>query len=353
MRILLTLIFYVLTSFSLRAEILSATTTGRTVNTGINQELLTKRATANAIENFLLHNGAKIKAITIVEDGEIAFDQIRINSEHRLLGFDIMQHKATTEYTEVTLKVYYGKIGPSQPCRDRKKLGIQLTGITANLSPNAPAFLIHMKKSLHEGIKNLAADMEFVAIENGPGSVGQSKFAFDYATLAAAQTTNRETVNADTLAIKLQIMQANDANQINVNFHTSSSNKKLEKDIATVTTNTELSMLAAPLFVNRVPRSRSEVMSDLLTPYLNEFSEVINRITCEPVSTPLVKQGNQYRVKIGSRDGVNKNSIFLFENGQTSGFGVRKLLKTETQLIPLQSIFPVEPEDGALLYLVK
>ena len=141
---------------------MSATTTGRTINTGINQELLTKRATANAIENFLLHNGAKIKAITIVEDGEIAFDQIRINSEHRLLGFDILQHETTTEYTEVALKVYYGKIGPSQQCRDRNKLGIQLTGITANLSPYAPAFLIHIKKSLHEGIKNLAAEMEFV-----------------------------------------------------------------------------------------------------------------------------------------------------------------------------------------------
>ena len=139
----------------------------------------------------MLHNGAKIKAITIVEDGEIAFDQIRINTEHRLLGFDILQHKTTTEYTEVSLKVYYGKIGPSQQCRDRNKLGIQLTGITANLSPNVPAFLIHIKKSLNEGIKNLAAEMEFVTIEDGPGSVGQSKFAFDYATLAAAQTTKR------------------------------------------------------------------------------------------------------------------------------------------------------------------
>ena len=353
MRIILTLIFYVLTSLSLRAEILSATTTGRTINTGINQELLTKRATANAIENFLLHNGAKIKAITIVEDGEIAFDQIRINSEHRLLGFDILQHETTTEYTEVALKVYYGKIGPSQQCRDRNKLGIQLTGVTANLSPYAPAFLIHIKKSLHEGIKNLAAEMEFVTIEGGPGSVGQSKFAFDYATLAAAQTTKRETVNADTLAIKLEIMQVNGANQVNVNFHTSSSNKKLETDIGVMTTSTELSMLAPPIFVNRVPRSRREVMSDLLTPYLNELSKVLNRISCEPVSTTLVKEGNLYRVKIGSKDGVNKNSIFLFENGQTSGFGVRKLLETETQLIPLQSIFPVEPQDGALLYLVK
>ena len=353
MRIFLTLIFYVLTSFSLRAEILSATTTGRTINTGINQELLTKRATANAIENFLLHNGAKIKAITIVEDGEIAFDQIRINTEHRLLGFDILQHKASTEYTEVTLKVYYGKIGPSQQCRDRKKLGIRLTGVTANLAPNAPAFLIHIKKSLHEGIKNLGADMEFVTIENGPSSVGQSKFAFDYATLAAAQTTKRETVNADTLAIKLEIMQVNGANQVNVNFHTSSSNNKLETDIGVMTTSTELSMLAPPFFINRVPRSRREVMSELLTPYLHELSKVLNRISCEPVSTTLVKEGNQYRVKIGSKNGVNKNSIFLFENGQTSGFGVRKLLETETQLIPLQSIFPVEPKDGALLYLVK
>jgi hypothetical protein len=353
MRIFLTLIFYVLTSFSLRAEILSATTTGRTINTGINQELLTKRATANAIENFLLHNGAKIKAITIVEDGEIAFDQIRINTEHRLLGFDILQHKASTEYTEVTLKVYYGKIGPSQQCRDRKKLGIRLTGVTANLAPNAPAFLIHIKKSLHEGIKNLGADMEFVTIENGPSSVGQSKFAFDYNILAAAQTTKRETVNADTLAIKLEIMQVNGANQVNVNFHTSSSNKKLETDIGIVTANTELSMLAPPFFINRVPRSRREVMSELLTPYLHELSKVLNRISCEPVSTTLVKEGNQYRVKIGSKNGVNKNSIFLFENGQTSGFGVRKLLETETQLIPLQSIFPVEPKDGALLYLVK
>ena len=332
---------------------LSATTTGLTLNTGINQELLTKRATANAIENFLLHNGAKIKAITIVEDGEIAFDQIRINTEHRLLGFDILKHHATTEYTEVTLKVYYGKIGPSQPCRDRKKLGIQLTGVTANLSYNAPAFLINIQKSLHEGIKNLAADMEFVTIEEGSGSAGQSNFAFDYATLASAQTTKRETVNADTLAIKLQIIQVNGADQINVNFHTSSSNKKLEKDIGIVTTNTEISTLAAPFFINRVPRSRRDVISELLTPYLNELSKVLNRISCEPVSTPLVKEGNQYRVKIGSKGGVNKNSIFLFENGQTSGFGVRKLLKTETQLIPLQSIFPVEPKDGALLYLVK
>ena len=353
MRILLTLIFYLLTSFSLRAEMLSATTTGLTLNTGINQELLTKRATANAIENFLLHNGAKIKAITIVEDGEIAFDQIRINSEHRLLGFDILKHHATTEYTEVTLKVYYGKIGPSQPCRDRKKLGIQLTGVTANLSYNAPAFLINIQKSLHEGIKNLAADMEFVTIEEGSGSAGQSNFAFDYATLASAQTTKRETVNADTLAIKLQIIQVNGADQINVNFHTSSSNKKLEKDIGIVTTNTEISTLAAPFFINRVPRSRRDVISELLTPYLNELSKVLNRVSCEPVSTNLVKEGNQYRVKIGSKDGVNKNSIFLFENGQTSGFGVKKLLETETQLIPLQSIFPVEPKDGALLYLVK
>ena len=353
MKILLVIIFYVLTSFSVKAEVLSATATGRTINTGIERELLTKRATANAIENFLLHNGAKIKSITIVEDGEIAFDQIRINTEHRLLGFDILRHETTEAYTEVTLRVYYGNISPSHQCRDRKNLEIQLTGVTANLSPSAPAFLIHINKHLHEGVKDLSANMGFLKLEDSSGSVVQSEFALDYAALAAAQNINREIITSDTLSIHAKVTQVTSNDQINVQFYTTSSNKKLEKQIGTVATNANISMLSAPLFISKVPRPRTEVISDLINPYLMELNNVLTQLSCEPVSTTLRKEGNKYRVEIGSQDGVNKGSVFLFENGLTSGFGVKKLYKHEAYLIPLQTIFPVEPTDGALLYLVK
>jgi len=353
MRIILALIIYAVTTLHLHAEVLSKHVKGRTINTGVAQELLTKRATANAIENFLLQNGAKIKAITIVDDGEIAFDQIRINSEHRLLGFDILQHRAKDEYTEVELNVYYGTIDPSDECRDRKEIDLLLAGVTVNLSPYAPAFLVQIKKYLHDGLIDITANLDFLTLESGSGSENNSEFAFDYATLAAAQIIKDEINAKETLTIKVKVKHVNSADYVSVNFYTSSSNKKIETEIGVVTTNTQISMLAAPLFIQKVPRPRNEVIADLLTPYLVHLSNVLKRISCEPPSTTLRKEGNQYRVEIGAQDGVNKNSVFLFEDGQTSGFGVKTLSEHQTYLIPLQSIFPVEPTDGALLYVIK
>jgi len=205
MKSLLVFIFYVLMSFSLQAEVLSTTATGRSINTGIAQELLTKRASANAIENFMLQNGAEIKSITIVEEGEIAFDQIRINTEHRLLGFDILRHETTKEYTEVTLKVYYGSIDPSQQCRDKKNLDIQLTGVTTNLSPYAPAFLARIDKHLHGGIKDLSANMGFLELEDSAVPVVKPEFALDYAALTSAQNITREIITSDTLSVHVKV----------------------------------------------------------------------------------------------------------------------------------------------------
>ena len=353
MKILLVFIFYVSTSYALRAEVLSATAIGRTINTGIEQELLTKRAKANALENFLLHNGAKIQSITIVEEGEIAFDQIRLNTEHRLLGFDVLQHKKTKEYTEVTLKVYYGNIDASQQCRDRNKLEIQFTGVTADVSPYAPAFLIQINKHLHQGIKNLSKNMDFLKMVDSSASVGRLEFALDYAALAAAQNISKEIITSDTLSVNVKVTHVSSSDEISVHFHTSSSNKKLERIIGTVSTNANISVLSAPLFISKVPRPRTEVFADLINPYLNELNDAFTQLSCEPISTTLRKEGDQYRVEIGSQDGVRKSSVFLFENGLTSGFGVKKLLKNETHLIPLQTIFPLEPTDGASLYLVK
>lgn len=353
MRVFFVLIFYTLTTLPLRAEILSATATGRTMNTGIEQEFLTQRATANAIENFLLHNGAEIKAITIVEDGEIAFDQIRVNSEHRLLGFDTLQYEATEEYTEVKLNIYYGKIGSAHQCRDRKNLEITLTGVTADVSPSAPAFLVSTKKYLHEGIEDLTKNMGFVNLEYKPSPATKTEFKLDYNVLASAQNTTERTTTKDTVSIKLEVMQDSPTGQVNMKFYTASSNNILERKMGTVATNAEIYALSAQLLLRKAPRPRTDVISDLLTPYLNKFSEVLKQISCEPISTALIKEGDQYRVEIGSRDGVTKSSVFLFENGPTSGFGVRKLFLNETQLVPLQSIFPVEPKDGASLYLVK
>ena len=353
MRIILALIIYAVTTLNLQAEVLSKHVKGRTINTGVAQELLTKRATANAIENFLLQNGAKIKAITIVDDGEIAFDQIRINSEHRLLGFDILQHRAKDEYTEVELNVYYGTIDPSDECRDRQEIDLLLSGVTVNLSPYAPAFLVQIKKYLHDGLIDITANLDFLTLESGSGSENNSEFAFDYATLAAAQNITDDVKTKETLTINVHIMHETSANEVSVNFHTSSSNKKIEKEIGVVTTNSQISVLSAPSLIQNVPRYRNDVISDLVSPYLIELSKVLKRISCEPVSTTLRKEGNQYRVEIGAQDGVNKNSVFLFEDGQTSGFGVKTLSKHQTYLIPLQSIFPVDPKDGASLYVIK
>jgi hypothetical protein len=353
MRIIFVLIFYVITTVHSQAEVLSKHVTGRAINTGVAQELLTKRATANALENFLLQNGAKIKAITIVEDGAIAFDQIRINSEHRLLGFDLVQQQTSKDYTEVKLNVYYGTIDPSDECRDRQEIDMLLAGVTVNLSPHAPAYLVNIKKYLLEGLADITAKLDFVKLERDSTSVSNTEFAFDYATLAAAQIIKDEINAKETLTINVKVKQVNSADHVSVNFYTSSSNKKIETETGVVTTNAEISMLAAPLFTQNVPRPRNEVIADLLTPYLIHLSKVFKRISCEPVSTTLRKEGNQYRVEIGAQDGVNKNSVFLFEDGQTSGFGVKTLSKHQTYLIPLQSIFPVEPTDGALLYVIK
>ena len=353
MRIIFVLIFYVASTLPLRAEVLSAHVTGRTLNTGVSQELLIKRATANAIENFLLQNGAKIKAITIVENGEIAFDQIRINSEHRLLGFDTLQHRSTKEYTEVKLNVYYGKIVHSTQCRDRQKFEFMFTGVKTNLSPDAPAFLVNIKKFLHDGIIDISANLDFVQLEYRSASINQPEFDLDYATIAAAQNIAKATKPKSTLTINVKVSQVNSSDRVKANFYTSSSNRKLDSEIGIVSTNVELSVLSAPLFIKKVPRARNEVILDLITPYLTELRKVLNRISCEPVSTFLKKDGNQYRVDIGSQDGVNKNTVFLLEHDQTAGFAVGELFKNETHLIPLQSIFPFEPQDGASLYLIK
>lgn len=350
-------IFITLTALNLamaaQAEVLIANVKGRAINTGISSELLGMRATANAIENFLLQNGSNLKSITIVENGKLAFDQIRINSEHRILGIDVTSRLSNEEYTEVNLTLYYGQIDHREACADRQPIKLKLSGIQTKISPQTPAFFINFGPQLENNLRSIEAQLDFFRLDFNERDNGQPSFQLDYSALTQSPSVAKRPTNHELLDISVEISYDSRKDSVEARFITTSENINLTDKLDTVVSQANLKDFKQPLLLARTPKSREDVIEELILPYVKSLESALKATSCEPLKTKLIKKGTQYSVALGKNSGVSKTSIFLLQDGGTTGFIVKHVHDDRTDLIPLQGVFPREPQQGHMVYLVK
>ena len=336
-----------------QAEVLTANVKGRAINTGVSSEVLGMRATANAIENFLLQNGSNLKSVTIVENGKLAFDQIRVNSEHRIFGLDITAQLSNEEYTEVSLTIYYGQIDQREACADRQPIKLKLSGIKTKISPQTPAFFINFGPQLENSLRGIEAQLDFLRLDFKETDNGQSSFQLDYSALTQSPSIAKQPNNHDLLDISVEISYDSRKDAVEARFITTSANINLTDKLNTIVSKASLKDFKQPLLLARTPKSREEIIEELISPYVKSFENALKATSCEPLKTKLIKKGTQYSVALGKNNGVSKASIFLLHNGGTTGFIVKQVYDHKTDLIPLQGVFPHEPQQGHMVYLVK
>ena len=346
----------------LAAEVQTAVVSGMAYDTGVSTDLSQKRAIADALENFLLQNGAKFSSLTIMDNGVIKLDQLKVSSEARVLGFNVINEKVEGDKFTVTLKILYGNFYQKDKCDNPQPLRLSYPKVVTRHGNKTPHYLSDISLILQEKIEAIATrqkSLNFVKITSEKLKKQNVDLA-DYASVVSAQALDEKNQNAvvsfkneHELEVMLDINYDKDSDLLTARFGPRSSNVALNANLKRLETRAQTSRVAITLPLRKVPRNRSIIVDELLRPFLVSLEKSIELAACSPKSATLRKSGKYFNINLGRDHGVQEDSIFLPENGQPTGFVVKTLEAKQTTLQALEGTITQSSFDGEIVYLLQ
>jgi hypothetical protein len=347
---------------ALASQIQTAVASGSAYDTGVSNELTQKRAIADALENFMFQNGAKLSSLTIIDNGVIKLDQLKVSAETRVLGFQVIDKQLDGNKVTVILKVLYGGLEQEDKCTNPQQLRLSYPKISIKHANNLPPYLSNLSTILQDQIKAIATrqmNLQFVNAKTKTHKKPTGNLA-DYASLVSAQTSNKK--NKDklilsndehSLEVALDLHYNRDGQFLTARFWPSSTNIALQAQLKNVETRAQTNKLAITLPFKLVPRNRSKIINELLDPLVASIEESIKLASCTPKSAKLQKFGKYFKINLGRHHGIQQDSVFLPQNGQPTGFVVQALDAKQTTLKPLEGTITQSNFDGEIVYLLQ
>jgi len=344
------------------SEIQTAVASGSAYGTGVSHELSQKRAIADALENFMFQNGAKLSSLTIIDNGVIKLDQLKVSAETRVLGFQVIDKQLDGDKVTVILKILYGSLKQEKKCANPQQLRLSYPKISIKHANNLPPYLSNLSTILQEQIKAIATrqmNLQFVEAKTEIQEKPTGNLA-DYASLVSAQALNRKNKdkailsnNEHSLEVSIDLHYTRDDQFLTARFWPSSSNIALHTQLKNVETRAQTNQIALTLPFKMVPRNRSKIVSELLDPLVASIEKSIKLASCTPKSAKLQKFGKYFKINLGRDHGVQQDSVFLPQNGQPTGFVVKTLDAKQTTLEPLEGTITQSNFDGDIVYLLQ
>lgn len=347
---------------ALASEVQTAVASGMAYGTGVSTELSQKRAIADALENFMLQNGAKFSSLTIMDHGVIKIDQLKVSSETRVLGFNILKEKVEGDKFTVTLKILYGNFDHKEKCKMPQQLRLSYPKVIVKQGNKTPPYLSNISLTLQDQIKAIAARQKSLNFVNVTTSKlkKQSVNLADYSSIVSAQVADGKksaevplSENEHSLEVTLDLKYDEDSNLLTGIFWSSSTNIALNANLERLETRAQTNQLALTLPFKKVPRNRSKIVDELLGPFLVSLEKSIELAACLPKSAKLRQSGKYFNINLGRDHGVQKDSVFLPQNGQPTGFVVKTLDAKQTTLQALEGTIEQPNFDGEIVYLLQ
>lgn len=347
---------------TLASEVQTAVSSGVAYGTGVSAELSQKRAIVDALENFMLQNGGKLSSLTIMDKGVIKLDQLKISSEARVLGFNVLNEQVEGDKFTTTLKILYGNFDHEEKCKKPQQLRLSYPKVIVKQGNNTPAYLSNISLTLQHQIKAIATRQKSLNFVNVTTTTLEKRSVnlADYSSIVSAQVSDEKnsaevvlSKNEHSLEVTLDLKYNEDSNLLTGIFWSSSSNVALNANLERLETSAQTNRLALTLPFKTVPRNRSKIVDELLDPFLGSLEKSIELAVCSPKSAKLSQSGKYFNINLGSDHGVQKDSIFLPQNGQPTGFVVKTLDAKQTTLQALEGTIEQPSFDGQIVYLLQ
>lgn len=292
-----------------------------------------RRALEDALYLAAMKGGADIDAFSAVDMGVLTADSILLRASTRIVDFAVVDEFRGQSQFEVTIDAYVGE-RPQLGCAARPDLALTVGVPKLNTTQQVPHWMGEALKMAHDktvDVLRSAANVRLVdsTISLAPKAEVASKVAdgFDYQSLLTGKVPRQDggtlPRNARGLHLSWSAQSASaraervvvtlNARIVDPAAPSRTRNLKLQK---TVTLKPDTPWRALNVVASK---DWSRTAKNLSRNFGESLATWLEQAACAPLVANLVAAGkDRYRVDLGSRDGLTRQSLAFVDGGQSA-----------------------------------
>jgi len=326
-------------------------------------DLSQRRALEDALYLAALEGGADVSGFSISNQGVLSGDSILMRPTYRILDYSILHESRSGPHYEVTIEAYVGA-APDLGCTVRPIVELVTGHPQIHATQTAPLWAKEALQSAHDQtLRNLEAvntvqivsrDISFAPIQSAHSNIPNG---FNYQELLTRNSTTplqigpdhtrnlhmswhatAPALNAHTMTVTLQ------AQIIDPAAPTRAQQKSISQTV-TISSNTPLRAL------NVLARKDATTTSQIIAKHVgDELAAWLRNYACAPLKSVLEAfRNDQFRVNLGGRDGLTRQSLAFVEGHGQPWTVLRVLELTNSSAIvsPLNTSRAAQHLNGA------
>ena len=335
------------------------------ITSTMGDKIYQKRAIENALQNIAISRGQSLTSFTIIENGQILFDQIQSTSKAGILSYKILsEHKKNKQYFVKIKAVIEEHDNSTQntklstSCRHTEFPAVDLT-LKIKIDPQQFPPWTGLEGNW---IFNELSQKKFkpvIIFSSNRYKKNNNNNPYDLFTGSNANKSsenihhinlqlNFTKYQKESFFVKNQIMRLV-ANSEMTRNGTLISNQSQQYDFVT----------KKKFGVGLPVTSNKKLWKDEKQRIVKSIVELINEnldlIGCANINAKLKEINNSYYIDYGSFDGITPSDIFVLEssNSKKFYFSVKEVRNTRTNLQLISNIKKIELNDGHSVRLVE
>ena len=335
------------------------------ITSTIGDKTYRKRAVENALQNIAISRGQALTSFTIIENGQILFDQIQSTSKAGILSYQILsEHKKNKQYF-VKIKAVVEEHDTviqnpqlSNSCRHTEFPAVDLT-LKIKIDPQ------QFPPSTGLGGKWIFDELSqkkfkpILIFRSNKYSKNNSNNAYDLFISSNAKKNSENTHH-----IKLQLnftkYQKESFFVKNQIMRLVATSEMTRNGILVANRSHQYDFVTKKKFGVGLPvQSNKKLWKDEKQRIVKSIVELINEnldhIGCANINAKLKKMNNGYYIDYGAFDGITPSDIFVLEssNSKKFYFSVEEVRNTRTTLQLISNVKEIELNDGHSVRLVE
>jgi hypothetical protein len=336
---------------------------GRAAYVDGNVGLAQRRALEDALYLAALEGGADVSGFSISNRGVLSGDSILMRPTYRILDYSILHEGRSGPHYEVTIEAYVGA-APDLGCTVRPIVELVTGHPKIHATQTAPLWAMEALQGAHDQtLRNLEAvntvqivsrDISFAPMQSAYSNIPNG---FNYQKLLTRNSTTpfqigpdrtrtlhmswhatSPALNAHTMTVTLQ------AQIIDPAAPTRAQQKSISQTV-TISSNTPLRAL------NVLARKDATTTSQIIAKHAgDELAAWLRNYACAPLESVLeALKNDQFRVDLGGRDGLTRQSLAFVEGHGQPWTVLRVLELTNSSAIvsPLNTSRAAQHLNGA------
>ena len=335
------------------------------ITSTLGDKIYQKRAIENALQNIAISRGQSLTSFTIIENGQILFDQIQSTSKAGVLSYKILsEHKKNKQYfvkIKAVVEEHDNSIQKTQlstQCRHTEFPAVDLT-LNIKIDPQKfPPWTGLGGNWIYSELSQKKFKPVLVFRSNNhPKNNNNNTYDLFSVSNAKKSSKNIHHINLQLNFTKYQKESFFVKNQI---MKLVANSEMTRNGIIIANRSQQYDFVTKKKFGVGLPlQSNKKLWDDEKQRIVKSIVELINEnldlIGCANINAKLKEINNSYYIDYGSFDGITPSDIFVLEasNSKKFYFSVKEVRNTKTNLQLISNVKKIEPNDKNYVRLVE